>query len=246
MAIDPESLYLQLGQMVAEMPDMDDNADHDTIPSATLSWLGKAAPLVRSASGVGDSLAFNSACDNLAAGSRYVEANKIKAIIHRALGNAEQNAPVATKGAYIAVGAAFDVLKAISKVMSEAKSDVLIVDPYMNSKVLTDFAPEAPAGVMVRLLTDIHSTSHATMQPAVSRWAAQHGTTRSLEARLTPPKALHDRLILIDNKLAWLLTQSLKDFAARSPASVVRLDPDLANLKVQWYEQLWLSSSPVV
>ena len=34
-------------------------------------------------------------------------------------------------------------------------------------------------------------------------------------------EALHDRLILADNSLVWTISQSLKDFAGRSPALVL-------------------------
>ncbi len=245
MAIDSESLYVQLGQLIAEMPDLDEDGNSDAVPSETYVWLGRAATLVKLIGPLVDSAAFATACDNLASGRRYYEANRIKSIVHRSLATAELNAPASAKGLYVAVGAAFDVLKAVSKIMNEAKSDVLVIDPYMNAKVLTDFAPLAPDGVKVRLLSDSQSTQHGMMQPAVSKWVSQYGATRLLEARLSDPRALHDRLILVDGKQAWLLTQSLKDFAVRSPGTVVRLDAELATLKVHWYEQLWLTAAPI-
>jgi hypothetical protein len=56
---------------------------------------------------------------------------------------------------------------------------------------------------------------------------------------------LHDRLIIVDWSQVWTLTQSLKDFAARSPASVIRVDGDLARLKIDAYEQLWTAAQPL-
>jgi hypothetical protein len=49
---------------------------------------------------------------------------------------------------------------------------------------------------------------------------------------------LHDRAIFIDSTNAWLLTQSLKDFAKRSPAEIVRAN-DTATLKIAAYEAIW-------
>lgn len=74
---------------------------------------------------------------------------------------------------------------------------------------------------------------------------SQFGASRPLEVRVSAPRALHDRLILVDNSSAWSLTQSLKDFAGRSPASVLRVPVDIAQMKIGFYEQVWSSSNPV-
>jgi hypothetical protein len=65
------------------------------------------------------------------------------------------------------------------------------------------------------------------------------------QARLAPPKTLHDRAIFIDQTIAWTLTQSLKDFAKRSPAEIVRAD-DTAALKIAAYEEIWLRAQIIV
>jgi hypothetical protein len=62
---------------------------------------------------------------------------------------------------------------------------------------------------------------------------------------LAPAKALHDRAIFIDKTTAWTLTQSLKDFAKRSPAEIVRAD-DVAALKIDAYENIWAKAKIVV
>jgi hypothetical protein len=56
---------------------------------------------------------------------------------------------------------------------------------------------------------------------------------------------LHDRVILIDGTAAWTLTQSIKDFAKRSPAEIVRAE-DTASLKIAAYEDIWKNSSVIV
>ena len=49
--------------------------------------------------------------------------------------------PVAGDGAFIGAGDVLDAYTAIGKVLATAKVGVLIVDPYMNEKAVTDFAP---------------------------------------------------------------------------------------------------------
>jgi hypothetical protein len=41
------------------------------------------------------------------------------------------------------------------------------------------------------------------------------------------------------------LTQSLKDFAKRSPALVQKIDAEIAAMKVEHYEQIWAVATPV-
>lgn len=248
MAIAPEALYRQLGQLVAEMPN--DLAGPSPISADTHRWLARAAALIGEGTNRADTtslmdyISFKSSSDGLVGILREQNAHHIATILHRALARAEMNAPATAQGAFIPVGAEFDVFQAIGKVLRAATKDVFIVDAYMDAKVLTDFAPLAPERVAVRLLTDSAYTKPETMQPPAARWTKQYGAARPLEIRLTAPRLLHDRLIVVDGAHVWSITQSLKDFAARSPASVLRVDSDLAQLKVDAYSQLWVSATP--
>jgi hypothetical protein len=78
---------------------------------------------------------------------------------------------------------------------------------------------------------------------AAIKWKQQH-TSRALEVRLAASRTLHDRVILVDGSTSWAVTQSLKDFAKRSPAEIIRAD-DTAELKVQAYEAIWRTANPV-
>jgi hypothetical protein len=62
---------------------------------------------------------------------------------------------------------------------------------------------------------------------------------------MTTPRALHDRLIIIDDGTAYISTQSLNGLAVRSPASIMRADPELAQLKIQAYQLIWSNAAPV-
>jgi hypothetical protein len=88
------------------------------------------------------------------------------------------------------------------------------------------------------------STVKASLPPAAIRWQTQFGAARPISPRLAPPKSLHDRAIFIDASTAWVLTQSLKDFAKRAPAEIVRAD-DTASLKIAAYENIWIQSQVI-
>lgn len=239
MALDPESLYMQLGQLVADIPDL--SGTHPITPDM-LKWLGRASVLVAQVSDAVDQAMLRLASDNLTGFLRESNAHQITSIVHRALAQAEARVPPGMQGSFIPAGAPFDALRAIAKVLGEAKDDVLVVDPYMDGTVLTDFAPLIREGVAIRLLSDPFSTKPETLKPASERWGKQYGDARPLEVRFTTPRVLHDRLIIVDGHDAWSVTQSLKDFAKRSPASVLRVPSEAAGLKLEAYEKIWSDS----
>jgi len=115
----------------------------------------------------------------------------------------------------------------------------------MDEKTLTVYAPQAPEGVSLRLLAAQQKAKTQTLRPALQQWAAQYGSRRPISARLAPARALHDRLIVVDGKTAWLLTQSLNAFAKRSPASIEKTNPEATGLKVAAYEDIWSASAPL-
>ena len=240
--MDPESLYLQLGQLVADMPEL---AGTGPITPEINRWLGRATQLVKATGNLVDEVGITVASDGLNGFLREQNAQQIAAVVFRALAYAEANAPTAARGGFIGVGAALDALQVVGKVLAEAKRHALIVDAYMDSRVFTDFAPTAAQGVSVRLLTDSFYTKPDALIAGMTRWRQQFGAARPIEVRLSAPRALHDRLIVADGALVWSLTQSLKDFASRSPALVQRVDPDLAKMKLEFYEQVWTVSTPL-
>jgi hypothetical protein len=241
--VDAESLYLQLGQLVAEMPVLGGMAP---ITPQINRWLGRAAYLVTEAGVDADPISFRTASDGLTiVALRDLYAQQISAIVFRALAFAEAKAPTSARGGFVGVHQDLDALQVVGKLLAEARRDVLVVDPYMDSKVFTDFGPTAPPGVSVRLLTDSHYTRIEAVRPAMLRWIQQFGNSRPIEVRLSAARALHDRLIFADGSKVWSLTQSLKDFAARSPALAQRLDPGAAQMKVDFYEQVWTSATSV-
>jgi len=108
-----------------------------------------------------------------------------------------------------------------------------------------EFLHAVPDGVSIRLLCDSHYPNlNAEVRTGVQRWQREY-TGKPLEARATAPRALHDRLIVVDQATAWNLSQSLKDMAQRSPASLTRSDAEAAALKIPAYAALWAAATPL-
>lgn len=239
MTIDSETLYRQLGRLIETMPDL---TAHPLSNEAHL-WLGRAYALVKE---VDNSVAirFSVNADNLGTFLGSNADKEIKNIIFRCFAITERKAPVSAIGAFIPVGDSFDAFAALSKIFQTATKDVLIIDPYMDGTALTEFGIAIPENVCLRLMTD-QASYKADLLPAAKKWVQQYGIVRPLLVRFAPQKTLHDRAIFIDQTAAWSLTQSLKDFAKRSPAEIIRAN-DTADLKIIAYKEVWDSAQIVI
>lgn len=235
----PDNLYQLLGQLLHEAPDF---SGYAKLTPQQQIWLGRAQALVKEAGDIADIATVNVAAQNITTALRSENFQAIMTVLYKTFATAELGASPGTQGAFIPAGDAFTAFAAIEKTLRSARSDLLIVDPYLDHTALTDYAGTIAEKITVRLLADSASVK-PTLKPAVQRWQAEYGATRPLEARMTGPRALHDRLIIVDGATTYTLTQSLKDFAARAPASIHRADPQTAALKIAAYATTWASAN---
>jgi hypothetical protein len=132
------------------------------------------------------------------------------------------------------------------KLVQRDCGDLLIVDPYLNSALYIEFAPHAIARNGIRCMTAQRNEIHSGLVTSATKWASDpKAKTHPVDVRYAPPAALNDRLIIMDGKEVWLVSQSIKDIAKRPPASVSRADPELAEMKAQHYQNLWATSTPL-
>jgi hypothetical protein len=242
--MDTEQILFGLRSVIDTMPDL--NTGRTDTPEV-MTWLGRAAALVEAAGNTVDAVEFAVAMDDVIGESimhKHIRAvKKVSGILFRAYARVEAKAPRSLQGSYIPAGNPFDALAAISKVFAGAKTGLLIVDPYADEVLLRDFVPLAAENVAIQILSDPHYVK-ASFQPACGRWRQQYNH-RKLDARLTQPRTLHDRLIIVDDKDVWIVTQSFKDLAVRAPASVTHFEPEPAQLKLEAYRTVWQSALPI-
>jgi hypothetical protein len=157
--------------------------------------------------------------------------------IDNVLAKLELKLPTGMQGAFIPAGGVFDGYTAVSRAMSPAKTHVFIVDPYSDDQTISGYVPLAPEGLPVYLMTDT-AFLRPSLKPAAEKWKVQY-PQRPLEVRVTPAKALHDRLIITDNTTVYTIGQSLKDLAKRAPSGLVRMDGEPGALKIQAHVAMW-------
>jgi hypothetical protein len=242
-----DALYAQLGRLAASAPDLKatllGSSAYPPLTSDQMLWLGRVQALVAEAMGLAADLEFQSIMQQF---GRYRPwaAGEIMRILYRALASVEMELPAPTTGAFIPAGNTFDALKAVQRVFEMATNDILVVDPYLDEKLLTEFALLAPAKVGIRLLTDAGSHK-ASLLPAIKHFNKQYGQERPLTAKAATAKSLHDRLVVVDRRRAWTVGQSFNALATRAPTSFVEVDQETAALKLSAYEDIWNSAAPI-
>lgn len=234
--MDNAALYQALGAIIQDQPEIDDSR-------SLMRWLGRAQALVSKVSSAW-AIEIQVASSMQIANDPWQVLQRTNAVLYRALAVVEVDAPVQHQGSFIQAGNDLDALSGVSKVLNTATHSVRIVDPYMDELVLTDFAVLALEQVAIELLTD-DGYVKASFKPAVTRFRKQFNASRPLEARITASGLLHDRLIFIDGREVYSVTQSLKDLAKRSHASIIRVEPELAGLKISAYENYWNAAAPI-
>jgi hypothetical protein len=240
----PEAIYMQLGQLAAATPEFGKRGDLD---QDTQRWLGRVGALVEVVLPA-ESFKFNLAADNIF-GSGVAREGSIQAVIsvlNRALARAELSAPSGVAGMFLAVGHPFDAQQAFGKMVETARTNILIVDPYLDQVALVRYFSMVPESVNVRLLGGDASPKWSVgLAAAVAAWATQYGPARPIEYRLAPEKALHDRIALVDDgKEGWNIGQSLKDLAVRSPTAFIKLPQEVLAAKDAYYQDLWVNGKP--
>ena len=183
------------------------------------------------------------ASQNLNTPIREQNAQTIPAIVHAALAKAELAAPAQVQGTFIAAGHTFDALAAVSKVLRTAAKSGLLVDPYADEKVVTDYVGLAPENALVKILATAKSKD--TLKSAADRWNKQNGQTRPLQVRIAPARDLHDRLVVIDEATAWVVGQSFNKLAERAHTSLVRMNKEAGDLKIAAVVDIWAAATPL-
>ena len=231
----PEALYRQLGQLRSEMPRWDELGR-----LSSSQWIGRVLAVVEAAEICTMELVMLRT--HFASVAKYRADDKIAVAIAQqidtALAKLELRLPAGSQGAFIPAGGVFDGYQAVSKAMAAATKSVLLVDPYADDTLISDFVPLAPEAVAVQVLTDAH-TVKPSLKPAAERWNEQWKDKRPLDVREAPARSLHDRLIVTDGSTAYVVGQSFKDLAKRAHSSLVRMDPDSAALKIEAHVNMW-------
>jgi len=176
---------------------------------------------------------------------RHLGVSTLMRLLYTAHALVESKLPVSTQGSYLPLQEPFTVLRAVRSVVERANTELFVVDPYLTDSILDQVVAQSGSNVAVRLLMDSkHAKERRALAVGVEAWKKQ-SVTRFLEARATPPKGLHDRMVVVDKADVWLVSQSFDALAKNSPGSIQRADSAIATEKVDFLEDLWERSERI-
>jgi hypothetical protein len=233
--LEPQILLAALKSHLAQKPDFDSY----TVDSlAYREWLGKAAALVNQWN-THHAAAFRSKVGFLQfAGFKKSSLGDIFGTLFEAISDLELKTP-SNSDKIFGPGALYDFFTSFRELIMSARESLLIVDPYLNADVFDSYVVASAPTISIRLLAGTQQQYFSPLVAAVKAYNASYKTT--IEVRRS--SGLHDRVLVIDAGPVWVMGQSIKDAAKKSPTYLALLDPHVAHLKREHYEQIWAEAS---
>jgi len=229
-----EVLLAHLRALIERAPDFE---RYSPTEKSHMIWLSQAHALISRWDKL-EASAFKSASDSLPLElMRDHNVARILGTIHRVIADLELRVPNNTSTVFGA-GEVYDMFRALNEVTSSAERSIFVVDPYLDDSVFHHYLSSRRSGVKVRLLL---SKNTDQLKVAAEKYNLQHGDV--VELRRT--KAVHDRVIFLDDYVCWVLGQSLKDAAKAKPTYLAPLAPDVVSDKLQVYNEIWDGASKI-
>lgn len=127
-------------------------------------------------------------------------------------------------------GDVFRFLKDLTKIVSSAASDILIVDSFFDSGTFGEIF-SSNFRVPIRILCN---RNFSALKLTSEKFSAETGISCEVHAS----NELHDRLIIIDHDSCWLVGASMKD-GGKKPTYMLPLVPEMAERKLEIYKRIW-------
>jgi len=230
----PQILLSKLKSLLKSKPPLEGRGNYT---EDQFSWLGQAKAAI-SEWNPAESGLFNEAVNNLLKNSdREGNHGTIVAFLHDVIARLENSLPQ-KEGQAFGPGAAYDFFKALNDLIASAKTEILVVDPYLDAEIFDGYLDKLPVGVSVRLLFKKNSQA---IRVAANKFQTQ--LQSKIEMRRSSD--IHDRVIFVDQKKCWVLGASIKDAAIKNPTYLAPLSPDVASDKQEHYEAIWSSSTQI-
>jgi len=241
--MNPFELYHHVARLLESMPAYVDGQPEEREHQ---NWQAKALAALEldGLASIRDATEFRHYMETARRGFRAKSGDRLRQSLGNLLARCELRLPAEQRGGFIKAGGSFSAFVTLTAVISEAKSDLLVVDPYLSHDAINRFIVASPQGVGIRLLRDGEGGQKArtaALVAAMDAWNMQYAD-RPLEIRSAPARSLHDRAVFIDRASVFTVSQSLKDIAARSPALVHRVAAELVGEKIAAYEEIWNKS----
>lgn len=135
-------------------------------------------------------------------------------------------------------GQQYDVYHDIKEILKQAKNEIFLIDPYADEEIFDLYFDKVEPKVRIRFLTTDKKLDK-NLKTVISKFKA--GAKRVFEARSS--SRIHDRMLFIDEKDCWILSQSVKDAAKTKPTVLVPVDSVIDTKAL--YENIWKTADPI-
>ena len=132
-------------------------------------------------------------------------------------------------------GHTYDYYNDIRDIIKDTKTEVFVVDAYVDEELLNLYLEKIPIDVRVKILTNKPKGNFVTV-------AKKFKTKPKVDFEVRVSKDCHDRLFFIDNK-CWVTGQSIKD-GGKKPTYLVKIEG--YDLFRNVFDDLWKNASPLI
>lgn len=236
----PEQLLLEVQDIIRSMPGP---RDFGANPDLCIPWLGRASAAMNQWDAIRSIAHFEPEVRNYAqlqANADRVNFAPFRQKLLVYLHQAESDLRLRTTGPLsvgVSSGRVFEYFDELRKLIEMARSDLLMVDAYLDAEFVSRYLPFVAAGTKVRMLA---RERLSTLKPSVAAFVAQSG--QSIEVRTIG--GFHDRYLFVDGQACYQSGASFKDGAKKTPTVLVQITDAFASVQAT-YEQLWASATPV-
>lgn len=134
-------------------------------------------------------------------------------------------------GSAYAPGDVYRFFADLKTVINQAEHEVLVIDPYFNGEAFDAYLSTAKPGLVIRILADRYSKD-------ISSYVEKHKAQFQTNIELRRSKELHDRLIFVDQDVAWIMGGSIKD-AGKKATYLIPVATPIAMMKREIYAEIW-------
>ncbi len=235
--IEKHILLLKLKDILENSPDFGVRSNFDS-SSPQRQWLSQVKALL-SRLGFENKMKFESSFNSLPHSWKYAII-RIQGQVLDAIEEIKLDLELDDRseiGSAYAPGDVYRFYADLKEIINSAKSQIMIVDPYFDGVAFKDYLSTINCDINIQILANRYSKD-------INSYVSKHQDQYSTDIYIRKSKELHDRIIFIDDDIAWIIGGSIKD-AGKKATYLIPLQPSLSVKKKEIYAEIWQRAQPV-
>jgi len=134
-------------------------------------------------------------------------------------------------------GNVFDYFNETRKILESAKSEIFLIDPYVDADIVSDYFATIDPSIKIRILTSARPGVLSSIVPAATKLNQQTGINIEIRS-VNSSDRLHDRFWLIDDSKGFQSSCSVNAGGKKSAAVIMEVH-DIFDATQTTYEGFW-------